>query len=182
LEQGYGQSQQRYDQAFDQFNPYAQQGGAANAMYGNLLGLNGADARDQAQGVITSDPMFQGAMGQQSNALLRQLNARGASGGGQAHLAAQRVLQSNYDNVLNRYAGAGQQGMQAAGAQAGIRTAQGDNAYGYGATRAGNAINYGNAMASAKGIGVNNLLALGGLATQAYGVARGVPKLPARQP
>jgi hypothetical protein len=46
---------------------------------------------------------------------------------------------------------------------------QGDNAFGYGATKAGNAINYGNAMAQAKGIGVNNLLGLAGTAIKAWG-------------
>lgn len=168
LDQGYQQSNQYYDDAYDLFSPYAEQGSKANDFYYNALGLNGDEARSQAQGVITSDPMFQGQMGQESNALLKQLNARGQSGGGLAQIAGQRVLQQNYFNHLDRYRDAGTQGFQATGAQAGLKTGQGDNAYGYGATKAGQAVNYGNAMASSRNIGINNLTGLIAAGTGAY--------------
>lgn len=173
LDSGYQQSQQRYDQAFDMFSPYAQQGQQGQKAYLDLLGLNGQEAQGSAYGMMTSNPIFQGQLGQESNAMLRAMNARGQGAGGAAAMAGQRVFQQNAGNWLDRYAGLGQQGMQATGQQAGIRTAQGDNAFGYGATKAGNAINFGNAMASSRGIGVNNLLNVLGtgakVATAAYG-------------
>lgn len=168
LDQGYQQSQGFYDQAAQGYSPYVQQGQQASNQYNSLLGLNGADARSSAQGMLTSDPMFQGGLAQDSNALLRNLNARGQSGGGQAQLAGQRVLQQNYGNWLDRYRDAGQQGFQATNAQSNVRAAQGDNAYGYGATKAGQAINYGNAMSSSRNIGINNLLNVAGTAIGGY--------------
>jgi hypothetical protein len=168
LDQGYAQSQGYYNQAADAYAPYAQQGQKASNTYNALLGLNGADARTEAQGMLTSDPLFQGGLAQESNALLRNLNARGQGGGGQAQLAGARVLQQNYGNWLDRYRDAGTQGFQATAGQAGVRAAQGDNAYGFAATKAGNAIQYGNALASSRNIGINNLSNLLGTAAKAY--------------
>ena len=74
LDEGYGKSQGYYDQASGLFDPYMQQGGKASGMYSDLLGLNGADARSSAQGVITSDPLFQGQFASDSNAMLRAMN------------------------------------------------------------------------------------------------------------
>jgi hypothetical protein len=82
--------------------------------------------------------------------------------GGTAAMAGQRVFQQTAGNWLDRYRDAGQQGFQATGQQAGIRSAQGDNAMGYGATRAGQAVNYGNALSQTRNAGLNNLLAIGG--------------------
>ena len=48
-------------------------------------------------------------------------------------------------------------------------------AMGYGATKAGQAINYGNALASTRGIGVNNLMGLLGTAAKAAGAYYGNP-------
>ena len=132
------------------------------------MGLNGADARGEAQGMITSDPLFQGGLAQDSNALLRNLNARGQGGGGQAQLAGQRVLQQNYGSWLDRYRDAGSQGFQATNALSGVRAAQGDNAYGFAATKAGQATNYGNALASSRSIGINNLMGAVGTGIKAY--------------
>lgn len=176
LDKGFGQSQGYYDQAAGGYQPYTQQGGQANAMYGNLLGLNGTDARSTAQNALTSDPIFQGQLGQQSNALLQNMNARGDGAGGNAAIAGQKVFQQNYGNWLDRYKDAGQQGLQATNALAGVRTGQGDNAYGYGATKAGNAINYGNALAGSRGIGANNVLGLLGAGAKAYGAYSTTPR------
>lgn len=168
LDQGYADSQGYYDQASGLFDPYMQSGGQANAMYADLMGLNGADARAAAQGVLTSDPLFQGQLASDSNALLRQLNARGQSAGGLAAIAGQRVLQQTYGNWLDRYNQAGQQGFQAAGAKGGVLTAQGDNAYGYNATKANNAMGYANAMAETRNTGMNNLMGAVGTGLNAY--------------
>jgi hypothetical protein len=162
LSEGYGQQQQRYDQAFDMYSPYAQQGQKANDFYTNALGLGGQEAQGQAIGTLTSNPLFSGQLAQDSNALSRQLNARGMGAGGTAAMAGQRVFQQTAANWLDRYRDAGQQGFQATGQQAGIRTAQGDNAYGYAGTRANQAVGYGNALSQTRNAGLNNLLNVAG--------------------
>jgi hypothetical protein len=168
LATGYRDANQRYDQANALYDPYVQQGQAASSFYQNALGLNGDAARSQAQSTITSDPLFQGKFNQDQNALLTYMNARGDAGGGRAYAAGQQNLYQNYGNWLDRYKEQGNQGFQATGQQAGIRQGQGDMAMGYGATKAGQQINYGNALAQSRGIGVNNLMGLVGTAAKAY--------------
>lgn len=172
LDQGYAQSQSRYDQAAGLFEPQATTGARAGTFYDDAIGLNGADARNTAQGVITSDPLWTGALAEDQNALMRMMNARGESGNGKAYLAGQRVLAQNYGNALDRYKTRADTGTQAVGTLAGIRTAQGDNAYGYGATKAGQATNYGNAISETRGVGVNNLMNMLGTGLKAYGAFR----------
>jgi hypothetical protein len=167
LSEGFQQQNKYYDQSFDMYSPYAQQGQKANDFYTNALGLGGQEAQGQAIGTLTSNPLFSGQLAQDSNALSRQLNARGMGAGGTAAMAGQRVFQQTAGNWLDRYRDAGQQGFQATGQQAGIRTAQGDNAYGYGGTRANQAVGYGNALAANRNTGINNLIGVIGAAGQA---------------
>lgn len=167
LQQGYDSAYGDYTSAGDMFSPYAQSGQQANQFYNDALGLNGDAARGTAINTLTSNPLFQGQLGQDSNAMARLLNAQGASGGGKAQLAAQRVFQQNAGNWLDRYAQQGQQGLTATNAMAGLRQARGDLSMNYGATRAGNEINMGNAMASARNVGINNILGVAGLAVNA---------------
>ena len=84
LDQGYNTSQGYYDQAASSFDPYTSSGAAGQKMYGDLLGLNGDDARSSAQGVITSDPLWSGKLGEDTNAVLKNLNARGMGASGTA--------------------------------------------------------------------------------------------------
>lgn len=168
LDQGYKQSQGYYDQAGQYIDPYVQSGGKANAMYTDLIGLNGPDAQSTAYDTLTSNPIFQGTLGQESNAVLRNLNARGQSGGGLAQIAGQRVFQQTAGDWLNRFRDAGQSGFQAAGTRAGIATGQGDNAYGYGATKAANRMSLGQSIADTRNAGVNNLIGLLGTGLKAY--------------
>lgn len=175
LDKGYNASQGYYDEAADSFDPYVDQGGKASTFYGNVLGLNGDDARAEAQGTITSDPLWSGKFALDSNNVLKNLNARGMGASGAAALAGQRVLTENYGNWLDRYANLGEQGFRATGQKAGIRTAQGDNAYGYGATKAANSINYGNAIASTRNTGINNVLGVLGTAAKFVNPIGNVP-------
>lgn len=168
LKQGFNTQQGYYDQAYSALQPYAQQGTAANTFYNNALGLGGADAQRSAYDQMNANPLFQNQLDNSNNAMMRLLNARGTGGGGQANLAAQRVFQENMGNFLDRYRTAGQQGYQATTAGANIRMGQGDNAMGYGATRANMTVGMGNALADSRNIGVNNLMGLGGLALRAY--------------
>lgn len=168
LGDGFNQQQGYYDQSYDMLEPYAQQGTAANTFYNNALGLGGADAQRMAYDQMNANPLFQNSLDNSNNAMMRLLNARGTGGGGQANIAAQRVFQDNMGNFLDRYKTAGQQGLQAATQGANIRMGQGDNAMGYGATRANMAVNYGNALADTRGIGANNLMNLLGTAVRGY--------------
>ena len=162
LQQGYDSAYGDYTSAGDMFSPYAQSGQQANQFYNDALGLNGDAARGTAINTLTSNPLFQGQLGQESNAMSRLLNAQGASGGGKAQLAAQRVFQQNAGSWLDRYANQGAQGLQATNAMAGMRQARGDLSMNYGATRAGNEQSYGNAMAANRSTGINNILGLAG--------------------
>lgn len=127
-------------------------------MYGHAIGLGTDEQRTAAQSRYFSDPAMSAILGQSSNRLLRQLNARGNTYGGKAALAGARVGLENYEGWLNRLMGQGQQGGQYAGQQAAIRSGQGDLRYGFGATKAGQEINYGNARAENRNTGINNLL------------------------
>jgi len=156
LAQGYGASQGYYNQAAGSFDPYVQQGGAANTFYGNALGLNGADARTAAESTITSDPLFTGALALQNGNTQAAMNARGSGAGGAFIQAAQNNLYQNYNNALDRYANLGAQGFQATGAKANVLTGQGDNAYGYGASKANH------------NTGINNVLGILGTGISGY--------------
>lgn len=158
LQSGYDEAQPFYNEAFDLFTPYAEQGAEANRLYGAAIGLGSDEERAAAQQRYFSDPAMSAVLGQQSNALLRQLNARGNTYGGKAALAGTRVGLENYENWLNRLSGQGQQGGQYAGQQAAIRSGQGDMRYSLGTTRAGQESSFGNAMAENRNVGVNNLL------------------------
>jgi hypothetical protein len=155
------------------FTDLAREGGAVRTAIDRLV-----EGFARLAEVVTSDAFIDAAVsaleglmrfaGGAAEALVFLANNFELAAGGAAALAGQRVLLHNYGNWMDRYRDQGSQGFQAAGAQAGIQTQQGDNAYGYGATKAGNQINYGNAMASARGIGVNNLLGAVGAGIGGY--------------
>ena len=121
------------------------------------------------------NPYLDYEQGRAQQGVERSANARGQLNTGYTALASSRARQQlGYQDYLgwqNRLPGAGQQGFQAAGAQAGIAQQAGqyaaDSYSGQGQQLAGNAINYGNALAASRSTGVNNLMALGGLAVRA---------------
>ena len=76
----------------------------------------------------------------------------------------------DYGGWQNQLMGLGQQGMQGASAQSALTQGQGDLRSGYGQQTAANAINYGNAQAASRSTGINNLIALGGMALKAGNV------------
>jgi len=179
-EQGYGDAQGYYDRAYGELTPYAQGGRRAQDTYTQALGLGTQDQRREAQGLYFDDPAWQSMMDEENSAMMRYLNARGQSGGGRANLAAARVARQGYGNWLNRMSQLGQQGGQYAAQQSGIRAGQGDQAmnygmnmgnlrYGYAGTKAGNEINFGNAMAQSRNTGLNNLLNIAGTGAKVAG-------------
>lgn len=169
LDQGYNSAQGYNEQAYNELEPWANEGLAANQTYQQAIGLGTPEERATAQERYFSDPAMQGVLGQQTNALLRKFNSTGSgTGGGRLALAGARVGMENYGGWLNRLQGLGSQGGQYATGQAGIRQGQADTAWGYGATKAGNSINTGNAVAGTRNIGLNNLLGAVGTAAKAY--------------
>lgn len=174
LAQGYTQQRSDYESALGDFTPYAQSGQQANAMYADAIGLNGVDARQQlVDQYAYADPFRQFNEDTANKAIARRWNAGGSYDSGAARLAAARANlergSQDWNAMLDRWGGAAGQGMQAAGATAGIKTGMGDNAYNYRATQAGQAINQGNAMAASRSTLSNNLLGLAGTAVKAYG-------------
>jgi hypothetical protein len=163
LGQGYNQAQADYTAAENYYQPYADVGKAGIAdqnFYSDVL-----HNRGDAVGQFSSNPLLSGELGSNFMATQRAGNAQGWGAGKEA-LAGQRVFQQTAGSWLDRYRDNAQQGvntgLNATNAMAGLRSARGDNAYGYGATKAGNAINYGNAMAANRGTGINNLMGLAG--------------------
>jgi hypothetical protein len=169
LDEGYGTAGGRLDTAYDTarsyVDPYVASGARYQSMYDDLMGLNGPEARARAQGIITSDPLWTGQLAASSQAAQRALNARGLGGSGTAALAGARVLNENYQPVLNRYAAGGAQGQQAAQVGAGLATNYGSERanldYGVAQQKAGVAQQGANALAQSRGILGNNLLGLG---------------------
>lgn len=168
LQQGFDTAMVRYDQGYDELAPYATSGTAANTRYNQLLGLGTDEERVAAQQTYLNDPIFSSVLNQQSNALLRQQNARGATYGGQTVAMGGRLGLEAYGGYLDRLRGQGEQGFAATGARSNIRLGQGDAAYNFGATKAGQAINYANASAANRSTLTNNLLNIAGTAVKAY--------------
>jgi hypothetical protein len=168
---------QYYGEAQGYLSPYLQGGGQANQLLGNYLGANGVDAQRQAFSDFQNDPGYQAQFGAGVNALDRSATARGGlySGGAMKGLQeyGQQFQRQAFNDRINQLSGFAGQGQQAAGAAAGLASNQGNNLgnleFGLGQQRAGNSIQKGNALAQASGIGVNNLMNLGGLALKATG-------------
>lgn len=169
LNEGFNTATMRYDQGYSELEPYSQGGTDAYNRYNQLLGLGTDEQRASGQQTYLDDPIFGSMLNQQSNALLRQQNARGGTYGGQAVMAAGRLGLENYNNYLDRLKGQGDQGFQATAGQSNIRLGQGDAAWNYGATKAGSAINYGNAQAQNRSTGINNLLGIAGAGAKLIG-------------
>ena len=168
LKQGYDTARPDFDQAVAGFGSYTQSGQQQQKLYDDLMGINGPEARAAAQQIYASDPYQQAGLNQGLNAMQRMGNARGW-GSGKYALAGTRIANENYGNWMDRFRSGGEMGLNATSQQAGALTNRGNLAYGYGATKAGQATNYGNAMAEARGIGVNNLLKVGEIAATAFG-------------
>lgn len=164
-----------YNSALGRINPMLQSGTAANDLYANHLGVNGAPAQQNAMSSWQISPGYQYLL----NERMRGLNARANAGGnyysgaalrgaGDAH---QAMMSQEYQNYLNRLGGYAGQGNQMAQYAAGLDTQNAGNlanlAYGVNQQMAGNAINRSNAEAQASGTLFNNILGLGSMAVSA---------------
>lgn len=111
------------------YNPYIQAGGGALQMLMSGLGLGGAGGQNAFTNAYRGLPGYQSGLETGTNAALRGINASGMSNSGRALKALQR-FGSDYEDqrvgsYLDRLTGLQGQGLQATGAQAGMR-AQGE--------------------------------------------------------
>lgn len=160
------------------FQPYGQSGVRYNALLEDALGMNGADGGGRAMTAYrsASNPYLDYQQNETENALMRSFNARGQSNSGASAAAAAKARMGlgyqDYQGWLDRVGQQQGQGVQVAGQQAGIEQGYGqqraDLATGRAGTLAGNAVNYGNAMAATRGVGINNLLSLVGTGIKGY--------------
>lgn len=175
---------QYYDQAQGFISPYLQGGGQANALLAAYLGAAGPEAQQQAFAAFQNDPGYQAQFNAGVNALDRSATARGGLYSGAAMKGLQEYGQQfqrqAFNDRINQLAGFSGQGLQAGSTAAGLAANQGNTlgnlSFGLGQLKASNAINRGNALAQASGIGVNNLMNVAGLALKASGFGGfGVP-------
>lgn len=108
--------------AIGSFQPWATSGASANTMYGNALGLNGADGNATATGAFQAGPGYQFAMDQGTQAALRGASAAGMLNSGNTLTAltgfGQGLANQEYGSWLDRLKGSSDQGLQAASGQA----------------------------------------------------------------
>jgi hypothetical protein len=169
LDKGEGQITDQYGQAIDTLEPYEDGGQRGFNAYLDAMGLNGEDARRAVQESYFNDPAMIAENDLMGNALMRKFNAQGQVGGGGVRMAMARSLQENYGNHLQRLAGVGNTGANMAGAQSGLKQGLGDSYMNLAATRAGQSINHGNALAASRNIGMNNITGLVGAGAKAVG-------------
>ena len=155
---------------FDPLNPSIQQGYNALGLYGNATGANGAGAQSDFYRNFQTDPGFNAQLQAGVNTLDRSAAARGLlhSGGQNRDLFSygQKFMGDAFNNRLSQLFGLGQfgttLGANTAGNRANLLTGAGGNIanaqFGTSQLFANNAINTGNAMASASNQGINNIL------------------------
>jgi hypothetical protein len=166
---GYGDKAQGY------LDPYLKGGGQANALLGNYLGANGADAQREAFAAFQNDPGFQQQLGAGINALDRSATARGGlySGAAMKGVAeyGQQFQRQAFNDRINQLGGYAGQGQQAAMGAAGLASQTGGQlgnmAFGFGQQNAANRINFANGMANSASIGPQNFLNLAGSVAKA---------------
>jgi hypothetical protein len=122
INEGQEESRAVLDSAVNVYTPYANTGLAANTMYSNALGLNGADGNVAATGAFQTGPGYQFALDQGTQAALRGASAGGMLNSGNTLTAlagfGQGLANQEYGSWLDRLQGQSAQGLQAASGQA----------------------------------------------------------------
>lgn len=154
-----------------------QGGQGANKLLYDALGINGADAQRGFYSGFQQDPGFQatldaGLRGVQGSAAARGNLLSGAAMKG-LYDFGQRAQQGAFQDRLNRLSGVGQAGNQMSMAAAGMNTQAGQDLsnlrYGYGQQLGNSYMSEANARAGTRGMGFNNLLAIGNMAGKFFG-------------
>lgn len=122
INEGQYESQAALNHAIDAYSPYAKTGQAANSMYANALGLNGAGGNTAATNAFQAGPGYQFALDQGTQAALRGASAGGMLNSGNTLTAlagfGQGLANQEYGSWLDRLQGQSAQGLQAASGQA----------------------------------------------------------------
>lgn len=188
MDQGLSSATDNYTTAKNLFDQWYNTGSSANQMYGNALGLNGADGSAAAVSAFQTSPGYQFQVDQATEAAKRNASSLGMLGSGNTLTAVadrtQNIANQEYNNWLSNLNTASASGQSAAGSQAGIETALGDLNYGDAAARASlahgtetavgaaNAQKYADinaAKQAASGNIWNAILGVGNLAAKFYG-------------
>lgn len=130
------QSGQGYDTADSILSGYEQPGKQAYSLYGDAIGLGGADGYGRAKAIFDADPFTAGEQAyvdRQNKAQFNRYNAQGMGNSGANRAASALANATRYgqrvEDFRNRLMGMGQQGAQ------------------FGMQRAGNAVDRGNTFA-----------------------------------
>ena len=109
---------QQFEQTRADLSPYRQAGAGALGQYGNLLGLNGEDARNAAFANYRTDPSYAWQRQQAIDATQGSAAARGSLFSGSTLRGisdrTQNIANLDYGNYMSRLSGLGQQGQNAA--------------------------------------------------------------------
>jgi hypothetical protein len=109
--------------AVDVYQPWVDSGTAANSMYSNALGLNGAEGNAAATGAFQAGPGYDFAVDESMRAAERAASAGGTLSSGNLIAALQDrgngLANQEYGGWLDRLNGASTTGLSAAGGQAG---------------------------------------------------------------
>lgn len=120
------------------FDPFYETGTAANTMYGNALGLNGAEGNAAAVDAFQAGPGYEFQLDQGLQALDRGAASRGMLSSGNLLQAEQKygsdLANQEYQNWLKNLYSGSTSGQNAAQSQATILTGQGQTGYDAGKT------------------------------------------------
>lgn len=123
LEGGLDTASGLYGEARDLYRPLYDQGLQGLEMYGNALGLGGAEGNQAAVGAFKTSPGYDFALNQGLQALERRASAQGRLGSGNTALDtlgyAQGLANQEYGNWLDRLSGLGGYATTGAAGQSG---------------------------------------------------------------
>jgi hypothetical protein len=147
----YGNAKQEYNTNY--YDPYTKSGDAANTLYSNALGLNGASGNAAATQAYQTSPGYNFQLQQGTQALDRSAAGAGLFGSGNAATAltqyGQGLANQDYGNWLARLQGLGAQGLTAASGQTGRQGSLANIDTGLGNALAGIDINSANSIVNA---------------------------------
>lgn len=164
---GIDETKRQFDTLVKLMEPYVTQGAGALQAQGNLIGLGGQDAQQQAIQALQSGPQFQAMLKAGENSILQNASATGGLRGGntQAALAqfSPQLLSQLINQQYSQLGGLAQMGQASAAGQASAGMQAGSNIANLlqqqGAAGAGGQLAQGSVGAS----GFGTLLNLGGI-------------------
>ncbi|GHE74686.1 hypothetical protein GCM10019059_37770 [Camelimonas fluminis] len=160
-----------YQGAIDRYQPWATQGLAGYNLYGDSLGVNGAEGNARAVGAFQASPGYQWQVDQATDAVARKQSALGMLGSGNTQTAIQdranQLANQEYSGWQNNLQNLGQMGLQATGQQANLDRGMGDLYAGLGQQQAGLRMGAANTIVGNNTNFMNNLSQLGQKAGQA---------------